>query len=67
MDDKKTPNRLLQWKPIGTRTRGRPQKRWITGIEEDLQIIGVRRWRKQYEEGAEWKKITQNAKSHSGL
>jgi len=36
MDDKKTPNRLLQWKPIGTRTSGRPQKRWIAGIEEDL-------------------------------
>jgi len=47
MYDKRTPNRILQWKPIGTRTRGRPWKRWIAGIEEDLQIMGVRRWRKQ--------------------
>jgi len=38
MDDKRTPNRILQRKPIGTRTRGRPRKRWIAGIEEDLQI-----------------------------
>jgi hypothetical protein len=45
MDDKRTPKRTLQWKPIGTRTRGRPQKRWIAGIEEDLQIMGVRWWR----------------------
>jgi hypothetical protein len=41
MDDKRTPTRILQWKPIGTRTGGRPWKRWIAGIEEDLQIMGV--------------------------
>jgi hypothetical protein len=35
--------------------------------EEDLQIMGVRRWRKQCEERAEWKKITEKAKTHSGL
>jgi hypothetical protein len=43
MDDKRTRKRVLQWKPIGTRTRGRPRKRWIADIEEDLQIIRVRR------------------------
>jgi len=67
MDDNRTPKRILQWKPIGTRTRGRPRKRWIAGIEEDLQIMGVRRWRKQCGERAEWKKITEKAKTHSGL
>jgi hypothetical protein len=45
----------------------RPRKRWIAGIEEDLRIMGVRRWRKQCEERAEWKKITEKAKTHSGL
>jgi hypothetical protein len=53
MDDKRTPKRILQWKPKGTRTGGRPRKRWIAGIEEDLQIMGVRRWRKQCGERAE--------------
>ena len=67
MDDKRTPKRILQWKPIGTRTGRRPRKRWIAGIEEDLQIMGVRRWRKQCEERAEWKKITEKAKMYSGL
>jgi len=31
MDGKRTPKRILQWKPIGMRTRGRPRKRWIAG------------------------------------
>jgi hypothetical protein len=35
MDDKRTHKRILQWKPMGTRTRVRPRKRWIAGIEED--------------------------------
>ena len=67
MDVKRTPKRILEWKPIGKRTRGRPRKRWIAGIEEDLQIMGIRRWRKQCEERAEWKRIGKKAKTHSGL
>jgi hypothetical protein len=67
MDDKRTPKRILQWKPIGTRNRGRPWRRWIAGTEEDLQIMGVRWWRKQCEERVQWKKITEKAKIHSGL
>jgi hypothetical protein len=44
--------RILQWKYTGTRTRVGSWKRWIAGIEEDMQIMGVRRWRKQCEERA---------------
>jgi len=67
MDDKRTLKRILEWKPIGTRIRGRPRKRWIVDIEEDMQIMGVRRWRKQCKERAEWKRIPEKAKTHSGL
>jgi hypothetical protein len=67
MDDKRTPKRVLEWKPIGMRIRGRPRKRRIEGIEEDLQILGIRRWREQCKERAEWKRITEKAKTHSGL
>jgi len=67
MDDKRTPKRILEWKPIDTRIRGRPRKRWIADIEEDMQIMGIRRWRNQCKERAEWKIITEKAKIHSGL
>jgi hypothetical protein len=42
MDDKRTPKRILVWKLIGTRIRGRPMKRWIADIEEDMQIMEIR-------------------------
>jgi hypothetical protein len=59
--------RVLEWKPMGRRKRGRPKKKWIEDIEKDIQIMGIRGWRKLCKERAEWKKITEKAKTHSGL
>ena len=67
MDEKRTHKRVLEWKPIGRRIGGRPRKRRIAEVEEDIQRMGVRRWRKLCKERAEWKKITEKAKTHSGL
>jgi hypothetical protein len=41
MDDKRTPKRILEWKPIGTRIIGRPSKRWIVDIKKDMQIMKI--------------------------
>jgi hypothetical protein len=46
IDEKRTPKRILEWKPIGKRLRGRPRKRWIEDIKDDIQIMGIRGWRK---------------------
>ena len=62
-----TPKKILESKPIGTRIRGRPKKRWIVDIEEDTQIIGRKGWTKQCKERAEWKRITEKAKTHRSL
>jgi len=43
--------KILYCKAIGT--RGRSRKRWIADIEEDTQIVGIRRWRNQCKERAE--------------
>ena len=67
MDGKRTPKRILKWKPTGKRVRGRPREGWIVDVKEDMQIMGIKRWRRQCEERAEWKRITEKAKTHSGL
>ena len=43
MDGNRTPKNILEWKSISTKIRGRPRKRWIVDIEEDMQIMGIRR------------------------
>jgi len=67
MDDKRIAKKILEWEPVGARIRGRPRKRWIVDIEEDMQIIGIKGWRKQCKERAEWKRIIEKAKTHRGL
>jgi hypothetical protein len=67
MEGKRIPKRVLEWKSTGRRNRRRPRKRWIEDIEEDIKIMGIRGWRKLCKERAEWKKITEKAKTHSGL
>jgi hypothetical protein len=52
---------------MGRRIRGRPRKRWIEDVEKDIQMTEIREWRKLSKERTERKKITEKAKTHSGL
>jgi len=58
---------ILEWKSIGRRIGGRPRKRRIEDVEEDIQTMGIRGWRKLSKERTEWKKITEKAKIQSEL
>jgi hypothetical protein len=53
--------------PTGRRIRGRPRKRWIEDIEEDIKSMGIRGRRKLSKKRTEWRRITEKAKTHSGL
>jgi len=67
VDGGRMPSRILEWKPMGRRIRGRSRKSWIEDVEEDIQMMGIRGWRKVSKERTEWNKITEKAKTHSGL
>jgi hypothetical protein len=51
----------------GARKRGRPHKRRIDEVEEDLKIIGIRNWHAVAKDRQEWRKIVLEAKVHNGL
>jgi hypothetical protein len=36
-------------------------------IEEDIQTLGIKGWRKLSKERTEWRRNTKKAKTHSGL
>ena len=67
MEGERIPKRVPEWKRTGRRNRGRPRKRWLEYIEEDIEIMGIRGCRKLCKERAEWKKITAKAETSSGL
>jgi len=49
------------------RIRGRPRKRWIEDVEEDIETMGIKGWSKLNKGRTEWKNIAEKAKTHSGL
>jgi hypothetical protein len=67
MEEDSIPRKIFTQEMEGTRRRGRPRKGWREEVEKDLQVLGVRRWRKLVIEMEEWRGIVRQAKSHSGL
>jgi hypothetical protein len=53
MDGRRIPRRIFEWKPMGRRIRGRPRKRRIEDVEEDIQTMGIRGWRELCKERTE--------------
>jgi hypothetical protein len=45
MSNDRMPKTILNAKMEGDRKRGRPKKRWINDIEQDLRKLGIRNWR----------------------
>lgn len=37
---------VFEWKPQRKRPKGRPKKRWIDGVAEDLSAMGINNWHK---------------------
>lgn len=67
MEETRPPKRLLEGKPDGRRSRGRPKLRWLDGVEHDLKNIGVRGWKQKAKNRTVWRDVLDQAKAHSGL
>ena len=65
MDGGRMPTRILEWKPMVRRIRGRRRKRWIEDVEEDIQTMGIR-WRKLIKKGRNGRKSPRSLKPIGG-
>jgi hypothetical protein len=67
MDEERMSRKLLHGKMEGRRTRGRPRKRWLQDLEEDLRVMQVGRWWEKVQSKEEWRRIEREVKAHPGL
>jgi hypothetical protein len=68
MDEEKMLRKLLNGKMEARRRCGRPRKRWLQDLEEDLRVRQVGRWSEKVQSKEEWRRsIVKEAKAHHGL
>jgi hypothetical protein len=67
MSDDRTLKKIFSTKSDGTRSVGRPKLRWEDGVVQDMQILGVKRWKNVALNRDEWAKLLQKARVHQGL
>lgn len=67
MNAERTPLKVFNTTPFGSRPRGRPKKRWKDCLEEDFGVLKVRNWRSISKKRAEWQSLLKKAKAHNGL
>jgi hypothetical protein len=48
--------KILNWRPVEGRPRGRPRIRWEDQIHEDIRTIGIEDWRIKIQDRKNWEK-----------
>jgi hypothetical protein len=47
MPDERMVKMVYEWKPMATRSLGRPKNRWKNDVKNDLNIMGMCNWKKR--------------------
>jgi len=67
MDDDRVAKKVLEKNVEGSRSRGRPKKRWMDSVEGDLRELGVRNWKVLAEDRLKWRnEVVESAKTRLG-
>ncbi|GFV51868.1 uncharacterized protein TNCV_1322221 [Trichonephila clavipes] len=67
MNEDHTTLKNFNAQPIGTRRRGRPNLRWIDGLEKDILVLRTRYWRTLAGRRLAWKRLPEKSRDHPGL
>jgi hypothetical protein len=49
--------------PLGTRTAGRPQKRWEDDVTKSLKLLKFKNWTNRVQNREEWRRIVGKVKT----
>ena len=67
MTDNSNVKIITNWKPLDTRSKVRPWKRWNEEVEMDLRKMKTTQWKEKMEDRTAWSTIVEQAKTHPGL
>ncbi|GFU01809.1 uncharacterized protein TNCV_1523151 [Trichonephila clavipes] len=67
MDENRPTKKLFNAQPIGTRRKGRPNLRWMVGLEKNLLVLRTKNWRTLAGRRLAWKMLLGKDKAHPGL
>jgi hypothetical protein len=62
MSNDRSTKKLYNNKPEGLTLVGRPRKRWLDEVEQDLKQMGVRGWKRRAQNRDEWRSTLREAK-----
>jgi Na+-transporting NADH:ubiquinone oxidoreductase subunit NqrF len=62
MNEARIVKKIFEENLEGRRGRCRPRLRWINDVEEDLRMLGVKRWRRKALDREEWALVIKEAK-----
>jgi hypothetical protein len=54
---------LYEWKPISTRSAGRPKNSWKNGIKENLSTMKINNWTRCIQDRIKWREVVEKTKT----
>jgi hypothetical protein len=67
MDQARPTRKLLDWKPMGTRTVEKPKQRWQENVKKKKKKLKVKNWNQAAKDRRTWRDLAEKAKTHIGL
>jgi hypothetical protein len=54
---------ICKWKPLGTRTAGRPENRWEDDVTKDLKLLKIENWTNCIHNRENWRRTVEKVKT----
>jgi hypothetical protein len=63
MPDTRTVKKIFNWKPLTSRSQGRPKYRWEDNIKENISQMKIKNWIACAQDRGKWKEVVEKAKT----